>query len=120
MGGGHRTFTLMVGETRAAISLCSRKRRPGQQPVPPDRTMWPKRIFQRAGLQELTLRKAFMWMPRLFLPVETVGVGGKQRCGDRAPSPKHPRAHSSVAPGRGRLSWGVGGGADTSTVTPGL
>lgn len=55
----------MVGDTSAESSLCIRDLRPEQEPVPPDSTTWPKRLFQRAGLQELMLRKAVMWMPRL-------------------------------------------------------
>lgn len=80
-GRGDRTFTLMVGETRANSSLCIRKRKPEQVPVPPDRMMWPKRIFQRAELQELMLWKAFMWMPRPFLPVG--GAEGHRGLGAR-------------------------------------
>lgn len=118
--GGHRTFTLMVGETRAAISLCSRKRRPGQQPVPPDRTMWPKRIFQRAGLQELTLRKAFMWMPRLFLPVETWGREGEAEAWGPGIQPAAPSGSFLRGSRKGQTELGGGGGADTSTVTPGF
>lgn len=62
----------MVGDTSAESSLCIRDLRPEQEPVPPDSTTWPKRLFQRAGLQELMLRKAVMWMPRLCRP----GTGG--------------------------------------------
>ena len=61
------------------VSFCSRDLKPEQVPVPPDRMMWPKRIFQREGLQELMHSKAFMWMPRLFRSVRMDGTRKKLR-----------------------------------------
>lgn len=111
---GGRTFTLIRGDTRAESSRCIRNLKPAQEPVPPDKSTWRKRTFQRAGLQELMLWKALMWMPRLLLPVRP-GTGGEswgQRLGRpaaRGPPESHSsecRAHVGVnRPGSaGRLS----------------
>lgn len=92
MGG--RTLTLIVGDTRVDSSLCIRSSKPRQEPVPPDSTTWPKSTFQRARLQELTLRKAVMWMPRLFLPG---GTGRTENVGGGPPA-SAPRAVGTHLP----------------------
>lgn len=116
MGQGDRTFTLMVGDTRAAISLCIRKRKPEQELVPPDSTMWPKRTFQRAELQELTLWKAFMWMPRPFLPVRA--GGGRQRLRGQALGRLHARALCSQPGALGRRPLSSESGGRTPAPRP--
>lgn len=74
-GTGGPTFTLIFGDTRAESSFCMRALRLGEEPVPPDSTTLSKRGLCWLGLQELTLRKAIMWAPRLFLPGGGRGAG---------------------------------------------